>query len=111
MKTLYPVDEETYERIGKAYLICSQYPEVFGDVKLRDFCSLFVELEDEDASEEETFDARVKAYALDMYSLLNNLLYEVKHGSLSDPDYVEQVKEDVGGLLSEIAGEEVIDDE
>ena len=43
MKTLHPVSQETYERIGKAYLICSQYPEVFEGVSYKKFCGMFVD--------------------------------------------------------------------
>ena len=71
MKTLKSVDEETYTRIGKAYLICAEYPEVFGDVKLEKFCSMFVDVIDEDEDERE---ARMKAYAPDMYQLLKDVL-------------------------------------
>ena len=40
MKTVKPVDEATKAKIGKAYLICSQYPDVFGDVTMKKFCAL-----------------------------------------------------------------------
>lgn len=68
MKTLKPVDEETYARIGKAYLICSEYPEVFGDVTFKKFCSMFV-----DALDEKKREARMRKYAPDMYRLLKDI--------------------------------------
>ena len=67
MKTLHPVDEETYKRLGKAYLICLQYPDVFGDVTMKKFCSMFVDVLDEDEDERE---ARMKSHASEMYRVL-----------------------------------------
>ena len=74
MKTLHPVDEETYERIGKAYLICSQYPDVFGDVTYEKFCSMFVDVIP-DGEDERT--ARMRALAPAMYELLEGALDEL----------------------------------
>lgn len=71
MKTLHPVDEETYARIGKAYLICSQYPDVFGDVTFKKFCSMFVDVLDDDEDEQ---DVRLKVVAPAMYRLLGAAL-------------------------------------
>ena len=70
MKTLKPVDQETYERIGAAYAICSQYPDVFGDVTMKKFCSMFVDVIDEGEDEQE---ARMKVYASEMYRILSEL--------------------------------------
>ncbi len=68
MKTLKPVDPETYKKIGQAYLILSEYPEVFGDVTMKKFCSMFVDdIIDEDEDEHE---ARMKAAASEMYRIL-----------------------------------------
>ena len=68
MKTLKPVSKETYERIGKAYAICSEYPDVFGDVTMRKFCGMFVDdIIDEG---EDLIEARKKAYAGEMYKML-----------------------------------------
>ena len=68
MKTLHPVSQETYERIGKAYLICSQYPEVFEGVSYKKFCGMFVDdIIDEG---EDIIEARKKAAAPEMYEML-----------------------------------------
>ena len=37
------VDEETLERIGEAFLIFAQYPEVFGDVPIGRLRGLFLD--------------------------------------------------------------------
>ena len=39
-----------YTKLGRAFVICSQYPEIFGDVDLHKFCSLFFETSDNDNS-------------------------------------------------------------
>ena len=67
MKTLHPVDEATKAKIGKAYAICSEYPDVFGDVTFEKFCSMFVDVIPEGESERS---ARMKAYAGEMYDTL-----------------------------------------
>lgn len=67
MKILKLVDEEIYARIGKAYLICSQYPEVFGDVTLKKICSMFVDVINKD---EDNREKRIKAQATQMYEIL-----------------------------------------
>mgnify|MGYP007070233930 CR=1 FL=1 len=68
MKTVKPVSQETYERIGAAYAICSKYPDIFGDVTMKRFCSMFVDdIVDEG---EDLIEARKKAYADEMYALL-----------------------------------------
>lgn len=103
MKTVKPVSKETYERIGKAYLICSQYPDVFGDVTMKKFCSMFVDVLDDDEDEHE---ARKKENADAMYWVLRNILYELKHGTGADRSYIQQVINDIGGLLAEIDGKE-----
>lgn len=48
-KPISEVDEETLYRIGAAYLICSQYPEIFGNVKVGKFRAMF--LDDYDCEE------------------------------------------------------------
>ena len=96
MKTLKPVDEETYARIGKAYQICTEYPEVFGDVTMKKFCSMFVDVVDEDEGERE---ARMKAYAPEMYQLLSELKdYSEEYDLYSD------LKDEVFALLRKIDG-------
>ena len=46
------VDDETLARIGKAFLICAQYPEVFGKVRMDKFRAMFLdEPEEEDSNE------------------------------------------------------------
>ena len=68
MKTVKPVSQETYECIGKAYTICSQYPEVFGDVTFQKFCKMFVDdIIDEG---EDIISARKRAHSGEMYDLL-----------------------------------------
>lgn len=69
MRTLHPVDEETYARIGKAYLICSQHPDVFGDVTFEKFCSMFVDVIPDGKDEHES---RKKAAAHEMYDMLED---------------------------------------
>ena len=99
MKTLKPVDEETYARIGKAYQICTEYPEVFGDVTMKKFCSMFVDVVDEGDDERE---ARMRLHAAEMYRILKavNDWYQGEgylHKGLED---------DICELLREIDGEE-----
>ena len=103
MKTLHPVDEATNARIGKAYLICSQYPEVFGDVTMKKFCSMFVDVLDED---EDLIEARKKAYAGDMYALL----YSAFGGTMSF-DKLTRIGDCARDLLARIDGEEATGDE
>ena len=99
MKTLKPVDEATYTKIGKAYLIYSQYPEVFNDVTFEKFCGMFVDVIPE--GEDEKL-ARMKAYAETMYYMLKNLRYEFMHGGASDEKYITQIIVEIGEVLSEI---------
>ena len=100
MKTLKPVGKETYERIGKAYAICSEYPEVFGEVTFRKFCVMFVDdIVDEG---EDLISARKRAHAGEMYDLLelaidslrehtpNSLLADHIEGLLDRIDDVEE---------------------
>ena len=83
MKTLKPVSKETYERIGKAYTICSAYPDVFGDVTFRKFCGMFVDdIIDEG---EDLIEARKKAYAGDMYRLLNEAFMAMADAKVDEP--------------------------
>lgn len=46
----HDVDDETLSRIGAAFLICAQYPEIFGDVPMEKFRAMFIDdtKEDED---------------------------------------------------------------
>ena len=68
MRTLRPVSQETYEKIGAAYAICSEYPEVFGEVRNKEFCSMFVpDILDESV---DVHEARKKAAAHEMYEML-----------------------------------------
>ena len=100
MKTLNPVSEETYERIGAAYAVCSQYPEIFGDVTMKKFCSMFVDdIIDDDEDEKHV---RMKAYAETMYYMLTNLRYEFMNGGASDGEYIKQIIGEIGQVLSEI---------
>ena len=107
MKTVKPVDEATKAKIGKANLICSQYPDVFGDVTMKKFCAMFVDVVDEDDDEHE---ARIKAEAESMYWMLRNMLYELKRGSGKDADYLTQMIDDIGEVLSRIDGEDACDE-
>lgn len=100
MKTLKSVDGETYAKIGKGYQICSQYPEVFGDVTMRKFCSMFVDDIIDDEADEKL--ARMKLYAETMYYMLKNLRYEFMHGGASDEKYITQIIVEIGDVLSEI---------
>lgn len=96
MKTVKPVSKETYERIGKAYLICSEYPDVFGDVTFERFCSMFVDVIPEGESEHA---AREKAYAGEMYSML----YRAYAWIVSDEDDAESdIAQDISRLLHRI---------
>ena len=98
MKTLKPVDQETYERIGAAYAICSQYPEIFGNVTMKKFCSMFVDdIIDEDEDEHE---ARMRAYASEMYDML---LLSIE--SLREHRYDNPTAELIEELLDRIDGE------
>ncbi len=71
MKTREPVDEATAARIGKAYVVCSQYPEIFGDVKMSKFCGMFVDVIDEDEDEREV---QLRALAPEMYEWILEIL-------------------------------------
>ena len=83
MKTVKPVSKETYELIGKAYAICSEYPDVFGDVTMRKFCGMFVDdIIDDD---EDEYEARRKAYAGDMYHLLQKAFLSMADAKVDEP--------------------------
>ena len=102
MKTLKPVDEETYARIGKAYQICTEYPEVFGDVTMKKFCSMFVDVVDEDEDERE---ARIKAHAPEMYEKLNLAVESLREHRFDSP-----TAEIIESLLDKIDGGEASDE-
>ena len=104
MKTVKPVDKATLECIGAAYAICSRYPDVFGDVKMRKFCDMFVDDIIDDG--EQLAAARKKAYAGEMYDFLNALAQDMvaQHGY---KDYVPKIM----ALLDRIDGKEDADDE
>ena len=104
MKTLHPVDEETYKRLGKAYLICLQYPDVFGDVTMKKFCSMFVD--DIIDEEEDELVARMKASAPKMYRILQEIQEWCKENDL-DSD----IECDIWEVLCCIDGEEGADDD
>ena len=97
MKTLKPVDEETYAKIGKAYLICSEYPEIFGEVTYKKFCSMFVDVVDEDEDEHE---ARIKAAAPEMYRILRAIDKNYEELNLDEP-----ILDALYGVLRAINGE------
>ena len=83
MKTVKPVDKATLERIGAAYAICSQYPDVFGDVTFRKFCGMFVDdIIDEG---EDLIEARKRAAAPDMYRLLNAAFMAMTDAKVDEP--------------------------
>ena len=99
MKTLKPVDEETYARIGKAYQICTEYPEVFGDVTMKKFCSMFVDVVDEGDDERE---ARMKVHASEMYQLLKEVYVWSRTGGNINEDLEYEIYE----VLRKIDGKE-----
>ena len=99
MRTVKPVDEETYARIGKAYLICAEYPEVFNDVTFKKFCSMFVDVVDEDEDEHET---RMKIHASEMYRILK----EVHKWCQTAGDLDEDLECDIWEVLKVIDGSE-----
>lgn len=107
MKTREPVNDETAALIGKAYVVCSQYPEIFGNVKMSKFCGMFVDVIEEDEDERE---ARMRAVAPEIYGLLHLLLsyvYEA-NGLATSPQYRAKTKRDieqVEALLARIDGE------
>ena len=83
MKTLHPVSQETYAKIGKAYLIFASYPDVFEGVTYEQLCSLFVDdIIDEG---EDLIEARKKAYAGDMYRLLQNAFLSMADAKIDEP--------------------------
>lgn len=98
MKTLKPVDPETYKKIGQAYLILSEYPEVFGDVTMKKFCSMFVDDIIDDGEDEH--EARMRAYASEMYDML---LLSIE--SLREHRYDSPTAERIEELLDRIDGE------
>ncbi len=82
MKTLHPVDEAMKAKIGKAYLICSQFPDVFNDVTLEKFCSMFVDVIPEGENEQ---DARMKAAAPEMRRLLHAAFMAMAEAGVDEP--------------------------
>ena len=97
MKTLHPVDEETYARIGKAYLICSEHPDVFGDITFKKLCSMFVDdIIDEGEDERK---ARMKTCAPEMYSLLNKVF-----SYMSDLKLNENLRLEIDECLCRVEG-------
>ena len=104
MKTVKPVSQETYERIGAAYAICSKYPDIFGDVTMKRFCSMFVDdIIDEG---EDLIEARKKAYAGDMYDLL-----KAAFGNAISFTEITRLGVIAQELLARIDGKEGADDE
>ena len=104
MKTVKPVSKETYELIGKAYAICSEYPDVFGDVTMRKFCGMFVDdIIDDD---EDEYEARRKAYAGDMYHLLQKAFL-----SRADAKVDEPLRLEIDECLCHITGDPCPTDE
>ena len=98
MKTVKPVSKETYEQIGKAYAICSEYPAVFGDVTMRKFCGMFVD----DIIDEgkDLIEARKRAAAPDMYRLLNAAFM-----AMADTKVDEPLRLEIDECLCHIAGD------
>ena len=94
MKTLKPVDPGTYEQIGAAYAICAQYPEIFGDVSLKKFCGMFVEVVDDDAD-------RLTAMAPVMYRVLKKI-----DDWCQSNDMDEDLEAELSNVLSAIESEE-----
>lgn len=45
-------DDKLTNKIGKAFIICSLFPEVFGDVNLGKFRALFIDDEEENYDDE-----------------------------------------------------------
>ena len=104
MKTVKPVSQETYERIGAAYAICSKYPDIFGDVTMRNFCDMFVDdIIDEG---EDLIEARKKAYAGDMYRLLQKAFLSMADAKVDEPLRIE-----IDECLSHITGDPCPTDE
>ena len=104
MKTVKPVSKETYELIGKAYAICSEYPDVFGDVTMRKFCGMFVDDIIDDG--EDLIEARKKAYASDMYRLLQAAFL-----SMADAKVDEPLRLEIDECLCHITGDPCPTDE
>ena len=104
MKTVKPVSQETYERIGAAYAICSKYPDIFGDVTFRKFCGMFVD--DIIDEEEDLIEARKKAYAGDMYRLLQKAFLSMLDANIDEPLRLE-----ICECLSHITGDPCPTDE
>ena len=103
MKTLYPVDEATYEKIGAAYAICAEYPEIFDNVTLEKFCSMFVDIVPEGKDKR---DARMKVYAPEMYRLLQNAFMSMAEAGIDEPLRLE-----IDECLCHIAGDPCPTDE
>ena len=75
------VDDATYARIGQAFLVCAEYPEVFEGVTMEKFCSMFVDVIPDGESE---LTARAKAHAVEMYKLLNKVFSRLEFTGLDD---------------------------
>ena len=104
MKTVKPVSKATLERIGAAYAICSEYPDVFGDVTMRKFCGMFVDDIIDDG--EELAAARKKAYAGEMYDFLDAIAED-----MSERGGYEEYASKIAALLDRIDGKEDAEDE
>ena len=102
MKTLHTVDKETYKRIGKAYLVCSEYPEIFGDVKMEKFCGMFVDVIREDDDERE---ARMRTFVPEMYRILKDIYAWCKNNELDS-----EIEYDIWRVLKSIDGGDANDD-
>lgn len=96
MKTLNDLDEGTQERILKAFQICVEHMDVFGEVEMHNLCSLFADGVFEDERE-----ARKRKYAPEMYELLS----ELKEYS-EEYDLYSDLKDEVFELLRKIDGGE-----
>ena len=94
MKTLNDLDEETQERILKAFQICVEHMDVFGEVEMQKLCSLFA-----DGIFEDDREVRMRKYAPDMYQLLKYVLN-------SEVDLGEQLEDAIYAGLRVIDGTE-----
>ena len=82
MRTLRPVSQETYEKIGAAYVICAEYPEIFDNVTLKKFCSMFVDVIPDGENEQE---ARKREYGPTMYRLLQKAFMSIADAKIDEP--------------------------
>ena len=97
MRTLRPVSQETYEKIGAAYVICAEYPEIFDNVTLKKFCSMFVDVIPDGENEQE---ARKREYGPTMYRLLQKAFM-----SMADAGVDEPLRLEIDECLCHIAGD------